>query len=111
MVDIETREIDDKLVVTLLEGRLDAVAAADVRTAISGWVDEGHNRIVLNMRRVGFIDSSGLGALVAVLKRVAVTGKLVVCELQDATTSMFRLTRMDKVFPIFSSEAEALAQL
>ena len=78
---------------------------------MSSRIDAGENTILLDLSAVDFIDSSGLGALVSVLKRMSPTGKLVVCGLRDAAFNMFRLTRMDKVFPIFPSQDEALNAL
>ena len=99
------------LVIKLLGDRLDAAAAPEFKETVSNRIDAGEDTILLDLSDVDFIDSSGLGALVSVLKRMSPTGQLVVCGLRDAAFNMFRLTRMDKVFPIFPSQDEALNAL
>lgn len=108
---LEDSKCGGALVIKLLGNRLDAAAAPDFKERVCRRIDAGENTILLDLSSVNFIDSSGLGALVSVLKRMSPVGKLVVCGLCDAAFNMFRLTRMDKVFPIFPSQAEALTAL
>ena len=67
--------------------------------------------IVLDMSDVTFIDSSGLGALIASLKIIGDDGELVLCGARDTVESMFKLTRMNKVFRMFGSPEEAVSSL
>ncbi|MCH9673408.1 MAG: STAS domain-containing protein [Gammaproteobacteria bacterium] len=106
---IEDRTEGDALVVRVLEPRLDARTAVGFKTKFEEYTDAGHRRIILNLAQTEFIDSSGLGAIVAAFKRVGRDGEFSLCGLQDATLSIFKLTRMDKVFTIFPTENEALA--
>lgn len=100
---------DNVLVLSPQENRLDALAAVDLKEEISGYIESGENNIVLDLSKIDFIDSSGLGALVSLLKRIGRDGDLSVTGLKKATESMFQLTRMDKVFSIFPSVSEAIA--
>lgn len=108
---LEDNKCGDALVIKLVGDRLDAAAAPEFKETVTSRIDAGEDIILLDLSSVDFIDSSGLGAMVAVLKRMSPNGKLVVCGLRDAAFSMFRLTRMDQVFPIFPSQAEALNAL
>ena len=108
---LEDDKCGDALVIKLLGSRLDAAAAPHFKETVSSRIDAGEDTILLDLSSVDFIDSSGLGALVAVLKLMSPTGTLVVCGLCDAAFNMFRLTSMDKVFPIFPSQTEALSAL
>lgn len=107
-MNIEEHQEGDTLVIRILEPRLDAHVAVDFKTTMTQLIDAGHARIALNFSATEFIDSSGLGAIVSALKYQGQRGELVLCELQDATASMFKLTRMDKVFSIFAKEREAI---
>jgi anti-sigma B factor antagonist len=60
---------------------------------------------------VDFIDSSGLGAIVSALKTIGRNGDLVLCGIKETVMSLFRLTRMDRVFRIFTDQGEATAAL
>ena len=102
---------DSACVVKLLEKRLDAHNSGTFKGHITELVSSGDDRIALDFSEVEFIDSSGLGAIVASLKTMGSTGALVIFGLQAPTHSMFKLTRMDKVFDIFQHEDEALTQI
>jgi anti-sigma B factor antagonist len=99
-MQLETRIEPNFLVITPLESRVDAHIAAAFRTAIVDRIDQGHRHLLINMEKVTFIDSSGLGALVSALKRLGRDGELRVCSLNANVRSMFELTRLNRVIPI-----------
>jgi anti-sigma B factor antagonist len=99
------------LIVRPLEKRIDAATATDFKQKMTAWIDGGNRRIVLNLSKVDFIDSSGLGAVISALKKIGDNGNIVICSVKDTVMSLFRLTRMDRVFEIFPSEEEALKTL
>jgi len=94
-----------------LEKRIDAATATEFKQQMSDWIGAGNRRIVLNLMEVDFIDSSGLGAIVSSLKKIGGEGDLVICVVKETVMSLFRLTRMNRVFDIFSSEDEAVRAL
>lgn len=102
---------DDVTVFRLRERRLDACAAGDFKSQVIEAIDGGVTRLVIDLGEVEFVDSSGLGAMVSVLKRVGLDGDLVVCGVCDGVMRMFRLARMDKIFALVESEADALVAL
>lgn len=106
---IELRREGDVTVVSLVEKRLDATLAPRFRSDVVGLVNDGASKLVLDLSQVQFMDSSGLGALVSVLKAVGGRGSVVVCGLSSSVQQLFRLTRMDKVFSIAPDVAGALA--
>lgn len=91
--------------------RLDAGAAPAFRQAVLQVIESGETRLVLDLAGVEFIDSSGLGALVSILKNLGARGGLAVCNAQPAVLGLFKLTRMDKVFPIVAGREDAVARL
>ncbi|MEM7252635.1 MAG: STAS domain-containing protein [Pseudomonadota bacterium] len=105
---MEDRTEGDALVVRVLEPRLDARTAVGFKAKFDEYTDAGHRRIILDLSATEFIDSSGLGAIVAAFKRFGRDGEFALCGLQEATLSIFKLTRMDKVFTIFPTESDAL---
>lgn len=110
-MQIEGKKVGDLLIVTPLEKRLDASAAADFKGKIVDWINAGNNRIVLDLSQVDFVDSSGLGAIVSCLKTLGGNGDLVICGIRETVMCLFQLTRMNRVFQIFPTEAEALKTL
>ena len=91
--------------------RLDASVAPAFRQAVLQLVEAGDTRLVLDLGGLEFLDSSGLGAMVALLKGLGSRGALVVCGVHGAVRSLFQLTRMDKVFVIVAGRDEAVARL
>jgi anti-sigma B factor antagonist len=91
--------------------RIDAASAADFRDALAAVVAGGVNRFVIDLSGVDFIDSTGLGALVSALKGAGRSGAVAVSGVKESVATLFKLTRMDKVFRMFPSDGEAAAAL
>ncbi len=102
------RQEGQRLILALHEKRLDAAVAVDFKEQVVQDVDSIGTDVVIDLTDVEFIDSSGLGALVAVLKHVSGKGRLVLTGLRTKTEQIFKLTRMDTVFEIYPSIDEAL---
>lgn len=71
-------------------------------------MDSGCLNVVVDLENLGFIDSSGLGVLVSALRRVKERGGTLrlVCT-KESILKIFRITGLDKVFPLFTSAEEA----
>ena len=92
-----------------LSGRLDAYTIPASRKLLDEALESQHPEIVVNMQAVNFVDSTALSALVQALKRSRnLNGNLRLCCLQQPVRMIFELTRLDKIFEIFSSEREAV---
>ncbi|RLC24251.1 MAG: anti-anti-sigma factor [Deltaproteobacteria bacterium] len=92
-----------------LKGRLDATSAKAFRAEVEGLVEKDRVRLVVHLAAVDFIDSSGLGALVADLRSVNRRGgDIKVAALQTAVRSVFELTRLDRIFDILDDVPAAV---
>lgn len=109
-MNLKSRSEDDLLVVTVAETRIDAAIAIDFKDSMRLQTDNGPDVVVLDLTQVEFIDSSGLGAIVASMKQMG-GRKLVLAGLNPAVDKVFRLTRMDSVFSLFSTLDGALEEL
>jgi len=110
-MQLQQSKMVDVLIVRPLEKRIDAATATEFKQKMSDWIDAGNRKIVLNLAEVDFIDSSGLGAIVSSLKKIGGDGDLVICAVRETVMSLFRLTRMNRVFDILPSEDEAVRSL
>lgn len=110
-MQMQYEKIGEVMVVRLLDRRVDASVAADFKERMAGLINEGNTLVVLDMEQVDFIDSSGLGAIVSSLKLIGRKGDLVISGLNRTVLSMFKLTRMDRVFRIFQDKDEAVRSL
>ncbi len=107
---MENAKLGNCLIVSLKERRLDAVIAVNFKDALIEKIDQGENQIVLDMAYVNFLDSSGLGAVVSVLKHVGHGGRLHLCGVTPGVMAVLKLTRMDRILKSFDSlEAAAAA--
>jgi len=88
--------------------RIDATDAIDFKSKMSEFVKNGSVDIVINLSEVDYVDSSGLGALVSVLKEIGTRGEIKLCEVSNGVISILKLTRLDKVFDIHRSEKGAI---
>lgn len=107
----ETTTYPDLIVVHLRESRIDAAGAIDFKERMREYTQDAGLRVVLDLSQVGFIDSSGLGAVVAVRKSLGPNRQLELAGLTPAVQKVFRLTRMDSVFPIHADIPVAAAGL
>lgn len=81
--------------------RLTAFNAKTFKEEVVALIDEGASQLVIDFKDVTFLDSSGLGALAGILKKIGHRGDIVVCGLNADVAQMFRICRMDRVFKIY----------
>ncbi|HEY6729011.1 MAG TPA: STAS domain-containing protein [Polyangiaceae bacterium] len=109
---VEANEQRGVTVVSVLDARIDATSSDEFKLAVASSIDRGPMHIVLDLTSVSFIDSTGLGALVGGFKHISSKGgRLIVVGLQPGVSSLFKLTRMDKLFEVRATPTEAIDQL
>lgn len=102
-------QIIGEVTVLRLKGRLDSVSAIELKDRVKACVKKLPIRLVIDMADIDFVDSSGLGSLVACLRSVnKATGDLRIAGLQDRVRAVFELVRLNQIFEIFDS-ADAAA--
>ena len=109
----------DLLLTTRAEGRctvIEAVGEIDVYTApqlreqFLALVNAGEHHLILDLEKVEFVDSTGLGVLVGALKRVRRhEGSLRLVCTRENIIKVFRITGLTAVFPFYADVAEAAA--
>lgn len=92
--------------------RLDAAGAQAFKQAIMAPLDRGINRVVLDLSRVDFMDSSGLSCLLAGRKSIGSNGILALAGITPKVMQLFRITKLDRgVFPLYPDVDAAVAAL
>ena len=90
--------------------RLDIAAKADFTAAARESVRPDRRIYVLDLSKVTFVDSSGIGAIVGFMKHLGHNRRLELCGLSPSVRKVFRLTRLDKVFTIRDHREACLAE-
>jgi len=107
-MDLDCTLRDDALIVSVRAGRIDSAAAIRFKDAVRAATRDAPDRVILDLGDVRFVDSSGLGAIVAVMKYLAPVRRLELAALNPDVEKVFRLTRMDTVF-VIHADADAPA--
>ena len=108
---IEDSSIDSDTHVIELGGEIDLYTAPDFKDRLLKLIDEGKTRIVVDLSKATFIDSTTLGVLVGGVKRLRPTGGSLALVCTDPNIiKIFEITGLDRVFPIHGSRDEALAE-
>jgi anti-sigma B factor antagonist len=110
-MNIAEHRIGSNIVLEILESRLGADKAVAFKEAIGTHFAAGPISLILDLAKVNFIDSSGLGAILGMLKRMPKGSSLAICGTTSSVSSMFKLTRMDRVFTICKTVDDAVSAL
>lgn len=103
-----SEQLIEKVLVVELSGRLDLDAEYELMKSSDSWL-RGKPHIVIDCTNIDFIDSSGLGLLLRILKR-AINDKrdIRLAAINEQVRMLFEITRADKVFQIFPTVKEAV---
>lgn len=106
-MELESSHINGVQVIAVKADRIDSAGAIRFKDAVRAAANERQGRVVLDLAQVSFVDSSGLGAIVAVMKFLGPKRKLDLAGLTPDVDKLFRLTRMDTVFGIYPDAVAA----
>jgi len=111
-MEINQKKVKDYLVLDVEEERIDAHNSGELKEIVLKLIEQGEINIVVRLGHVRFVDSSGLGALLSGFKNAAAnSGKLVLSNIQPQVLSMFELTRLNRVFEIYTDSDEILNEM
>lgn len=111
-MDIKIESKDTECLPVLdVSGEVDVYTAPKLKSRILDKIDAGLYNIIIDLTKVDFIDSSGLGVLVGGLKRVSPhKGKIIIVINRNNIMKIFNITGLDKVFNIYESLDAALKE-
>lgn len=108
---ITKQKIEDVLVITIEEREANLSKSEQFKELVLQEISTGERKIIVSFKNVDYVDSSFLGALVAVLKSLLpLNGKLVLIAMNDDITNLFQLTRLDKIFILKENLETALTE-
>ncbi len=102
----------DSIPILDVAGEMVIYDAHELKTAVLDLLAQQKKRIIVNMEKVVYIDSSGIGALVSSLSTLKKQGGgLAIINVHGVVKDVFTLTRLHQLFSIFDSEEEAVQSL
>ncbi|ADY51940.1 anti-anti-sigma factor [Pseudopedobacter saltans DSM 12145] len=108
---LEEKDLENGIcLVTIGEAEANLSVADDFKSKIIQKIEKGEKQIIISFKKVTYIDSSFLGALVSILKTLLpVKGKLVLIDVNSNIYSLFEITRLNKVFIVEDSLETAIS--
>jgi len=107
-LEIQGREKEGVAVLDL-SGRLAVGGASALRERVNGELAQGHNRVILNLKDIDYIDSTGLGTMVICYTTLQKAGgNLKLVHLNRRNIELLLLTKLSTVFQIFGDEQDAV---
>jgi len=111
-MNLETKKTGEFILLKPLKQNIDVTTSTEFKARVTDLINQGNNFFLLNLSEVDFVDSSGLGVMISILKTLTLNnGDIVLCELNIPVLNLFNLTRMNTVFKICSTEKEGLESL
>src|SRR3989338_332611 len=103
-------ESKNGLMVCYIEGDVDINSSPDLKKIFDKLISKKTPKIVINLVKVPYVDSSGLATLVGILKDMrAYVGRMRLAHVSPKIKSLFEITKLDKLFEIMASEEEAIS--
>ncbi|MBZ8181796.1 STAS domain-containing protein [Oscillatoria salina] len=106
-----TREVGENHQIFRLTGLLDAFSEPTFRRVIGNFIDEGPNNIILDLSQIDFVDSSGLGALVQLVKKAQNASGTLQIVTNARVTQTVKLVRLEKFLSLQPSVQAALDKI
>lgn len=103
-------ETKNGLMVCYIEGEIDINSSPDIKKVFDKIISKKTSKMVINLAKVTYVDSSGLATLVEILKNMKTYGgRMRLVNLSSKIKSLFEITKLEKLFEIMASEEEAIS--
>ncbi|HOJ27436.1 MAG: STAS domain-containing protein [Spirochaetes bacterium] len=107
-MDITKRTKDD-VVILDISGEIDLYNAPEIKDIINSLIEEKKFNVIINLEKVTYIDSSGIGALISSLSNLKkYQGGLKIINVFASVRKVFELTKLTSFFEIYDSEEAAI---
>ena len=105
-------ESKNGLMICRVDGDIDINCSPELKKVFDKLISQKTPKIIIEMTKVVYVDSSGLATLVGILKNMrSYGGKMRIAGMSPKVKSLFEITKLDKLFEIMASEEEAMAGL
>jgi anti-anti-sigma factor len=110
MIRLRTKlEERDGVAVCRISGEVTIDTVPELKKTFKKIIDNKARKVLLGLAAVDYIDSAGLASLIELSRKLkAIQGIVFMSELSPKVSSIFSITKLDKIFRIFDTEEEAL---
>jgi anti-sigma B factor antagonist len=110
-LNIVSRSPNQETRILSIEGEIDVYTSVQLKEHVLSAISEGVRKVVLNLSQVEYLDSTGLGVMISVLKHLRENqGNLIIVSPTTRTTRVFEITGLHKIFTIYDTEEVAAAE-
>ena len=111
-LEISTADLGDGIVTVAVAGEVDLHTAPVLKQSLTQAIDHGGRRVLVDLSRASFIDSTTLGVLMGAVKRLRPAGGELAIACSDPNIrKIFAITLLDRIFDIFDTPAEGVEHL
>ncbi len=104
--------IDAERHVVAVRGEIDLFTAPELKQVLTGAIEQGRRRVVVDLSETTFLDSTALGVLIGAVKRLRSNdGALAIVNVDRNIAKTFEITGLDQIFALLPSRDEALQAL
>lgn len=108
---VHRRDLDRRRSVVSVRGELDLSTAPQLKWALTDAREDGHDRLIVDLSRTAFMDSTALGVLVGVNRSLGAGGRLTIVCAKASLLRVFELSGMDGVFTLVATLEDALGDV
>jgi len=102
-------EMKNDLAICHIDGEIDINTSPDIKKSLDKLLSKKVVKIIINLTKVSYVDSSGLATLVEILKNMrSYGGKMKISNMSPKVKSLFEITKLDRLFDIVPDEQEAI---
>lgn len=106
---IQIKKLDQGIHSIELDGDLDFHSSPDLRKELTKLIDQSVDKVLIDLEKVNYIDSSGLATFVELFQKMKKSGgKLVLFNLAQSVRSVFEIAKLDTIFQLAGTEQEAV---
>ncbi len=106
------KELENIVVIQFIGRMLDKSEAMDLLEAVDDYLEKGKNKFIINLNKMDYMNSSGLGIMINILtKSRNKYGELVVCEIPEKVKKLLVTSKLQNIFQITDSEKLAIKKL
>lgn len=111
-MEFDTQKENEIFIIKPLDKRIDASCSTNFKAKVIDFLVQGEKHIILNLEAVDFVDSSGLGAIISILKAISsAKGTIVIYGVNSNVSKLFTITRLNTVLTIVENKSEAITKM